>query len=70
MWISHHLTFEETSSFYFKSAYYGQGYHGLEEATKGYFHKKTNKLNTYEVVMLVALTNSPSLDPKRQLKSY
>ncbi len=69
VWISHHLTFEETANLYFKTAYYGQSYHGLKEATKGYFHKKPNKLNSYEIIMLIALTNAPSyLDPKRHPK--
>jgi hypothetical protein len=69
MWISHHLTFEETANLYFKMCYYGQGYNGLKEATKGYFNKKENELDIYEIIMLVALTNTPSsLDPKRHPK--
>jgi len=69
VWLSHHLTLEATANLYLKSAYYGHGYSGLEAATKGYFQKKPNELNHYEIVMLVALTYSPSsLNPKRHPK--
>ena len=69
MWISHHLTFEELSNLYFTAMYYGQKYTGIEHATKGYFDKKSNELNTYDVIMLVALTNAPTnLAPKRHPK--
>ena len=66
MWISHHFTFKELSNLYFKVSYYGQGFYGLREATQGYFNKREDELNIYEIIMLVALTNAPSsLDPRR-----
>jgi len=65
IWISHHLTFEETVNLYLDKAYYGHNYYGLKEASRGYFGKEPNELNIYQIMMLVALTENPQLEPSR-----
>ena len=65
-WISHHLTFEEVATLYFDKAYYGRNYYGLKTASQGYFGKEPNALNRYQIIMLVALSEYPNIDPVRK----
>lgn len=66
IWLTHHLSFKEVANLYFQNSYFSHNWVGLEEASKGYFNKKPKELNTYEIIMLVALTTAPSsLDPQR-----
>ena len=66
VWISHHLTFEEVATLYFDKAYYGRNYYGLKTASQGYFGKEPNALNRYQIIMLVALSEYPNIDPVRK----
>jgi len=68
VWISHHLTFEEVATLYFDKAYYGRNYYGLKIASQGYFGKEPNALNRYQIIMLIALSEYPNLDPLRRAK--
>lgn len=65
-WITHHLSFNNASDLFFQKMYYGQKIYGLQKASRSYFNKTVNELNIYEIIMLQAITYSPSgLNPKR-----
>lgn len=41
--------------------YFGDGYYGIQEASKGYFGKDAKDLTLYEATMLAGVPNAPSL---------
>lgn len=45
---------------YVNVIYYGSGYYGIYDASKGYFNKKPEKLNLDECTILVGIPNAPS----------
>ncbi len=58
---------------YLNTVYMGEGYYGVEAASRGYFGKSASDLQPYEAALLAALVRSPSMDspcvaPARALK--
>jgi penicillin-binding protein 1A len=58
---------------YLNAVYFGQGYYGVEAASRGYFGKHAADLEPHEAALLAALVRSPSVDapavsPSRALK--
>lgn len=58
---------------YLNTVYLGEGYYGVEAASRGYFGKSASDLQPYEAALLAALVRSPSMDspcvaPARALK--
>lgn len=46
---------------YVNTSYFGDGYYNIKEASKGYFNKLPNELNSYEATMLAGVPNAPSV---------
>ncbi len=58
---------------YLNTIYFGEGYYGVEAASRGYFSKPASDLQPHEAALLAALVRSPSTDapcvgPARALK--
>ena len=58
---------------YLNTVYLGEGYYGVETASRGYFGKPAADLQPHEAALLAALVRSPSIDapcigPARALK--
>ena len=47
---------------YLNTVYFGEGYYGVEAASRGYFGKSAGDLNLSEAALLAALVRSPSND--------
>jgi len=47
---------------YLNAVYFGDGYHGVEAASRGYFGKPAAKLEAHEAALLAAIVRSPSRD--------
>jgi 1A family penicillin-binding protein len=47
---------------YLNTVYFGEGYYGVEAASRGYFGKPAADLHTHEAALLAALVKAPSLD--------
>jgi len=59
-------------SAYLNAVYFGDGYHGVEAASRGYFGKSAAELQPHEAALLAGLVRSPSgyspsMNPKRAL---
>lgn len=51
----------EIFELYVNTAYFGDGYYGIYDASKGYFSKEPKDLNLYESTMLAGVVNAPSV---------
>lgn len=50
--------------FYLNNVYFGNGYYGIQAASKGYFSKEVKDLDLSQIAFLCAIPNNPSLyDP-------
>jgi penicillin-binding protein 1A len=63
---------DEILSAYLNAVYFGDGYHGIEAASRGYFGKSAADLDAHEAALLAGLVRSPngyspSLAPARAL---
>jgi 1A family penicillin-binding protein len=47
---------------YLNTVYFGEGYYGVEAASRGYFGKRAASLDPHEAALLAALVRSPSVD--------
>lgn len=47
---------------YLNTVYFGEGYYGVEAASRGYFGKSARDLETHEAALLAALVRAPSVD--------
>ena len=47
--------------FYLNNIYFGNGYYGIQAASKGYFNKEVNSLSLSEIAFLCAIPNNPTL---------
>jgi 1A family penicillin-binding protein len=61
---------QEILEAYLNAVYFGEGYYGVEAASRGYFGKSAMDLNAQEAALLAALVRSPATDepcisPKR-----
>ena len=52
---------DEILELYFNTIYFGEGYYGVREASKGYYKKEPKDLSLYEASMLAGIPNSPSV---------
>jgi len=72
IWISNNWTAEEAINNLLKNSYYGHNYTGVESAAFGYFNKSYEKLNIYEIALLVGIEKAPTryspwCNPKRSV---
>ena len=51
---------EDILEFYINNIYFGNGYYGIQAASRGYFDKTVERLNLSEMAFLCAIPNSPS----------
>lgn len=54
-------TKNEILALYVNSNYFGNGYYGIYEASKGYYNKEPKDLNLDEASMLAGIPNAPSI---------
>ena len=71
--IEHRYTKAQILEEYLNTMYLGEGYYGVEAASRGYFGKSAADLQPHEAALLAALVRSPSTDapcvaPDRALK--
>jgi 1A family penicillin-binding protein len=71
--IEHRYTKTQILEEYLNTVYLGEGYYGVEAASRGYFGKSAADLSPHEAALLAALVRSPSIDapsvaPARALK--
>ena len=52
---------EDIFAIYVNTAYFGNGYYGIKEASQGYYRKNPNELNLDEASMLAGVPNAPSV---------
>ncbi len=52
---------DEILELYFNTIYFGEGYYGVKEASKGYYKKEPKDLSLYEASMLAGIPNAPSV---------
>lgn len=55
------LTKDEILELYVNIIYFGDGYYGIENASKGYYDKSANDLTLEEAIMLAGLPAAPSV---------
>ncbi len=52
---------EEILELYLNTSYYGDGYHTIKEACRGYFQKEPNQMTDAESILLAGIPNAPSI---------
>lgn len=52
---------DEILELYFNTIYFGEGYYGVREASKGYYKKEPKDLSLYEASILAGIPNAPSV---------
>ena len=52
---------DEILTLYVNTCYFGEGYYGIYEASKGYYNKEPKDLNLDEASMLAGVPNAPSV---------
>lgn len=52
---------DEILELYFNTIYFGEGYYGVKEASKGYYKKEPKDLTLNEASMLAGIPNAPSV---------
>lgn len=55
------LSKEKILELYINTAYFGDGYYGLGQASNGYFSKEPKYLTLYECTLLAGVPNAPSI---------
>ncbi len=58
--IEHSFTKDEILGLYLNKVYFGDGFHGIEAAARGYFGKSASEVSLDEAAMLAGLIQSPS----------
>lgn len=59
---------EKILEFYLNNIYFGNGYYGIQAASKGYFSKEVNELTLSEIAFLCAIPNNPTMyDPLKHM---
>lgn len=57
-------TKNQIMEFYLNNIYFGNGYYGIQSASRGYFNKDVNDLSLSQIAFLCAIPNNPTLyDP-------
>lgn len=55
---------DEIIEFYLNNIYFGNGYYGIQSASRGYFNRDVDELSLSEIAFLCAIPNNPTLyDP-------
>lgn len=55
---------DKIMEFYMNNIYFGNGYYGIQAASKGYFNTEVDKLSLSQIAFLCAIPNNPTLyDP-------
>ena len=54
-------TKDEILELYININYYGSGYNGIREASRGYYNKEPIELTLAEATMLAGIPNAPSI---------
>lgn len=54
-------TKDQIMEFYLNNIYFGNGYYGIQAASKGYFNREVEKLTLGEIAFLCAIPNNPTL---------
>ena len=52
---------KEIFELYVNTAYFGNGYYGIKQASEGYYNKEPKELNLSEASMLAGVPNAPSV---------
>ena len=52
---------DEILELYINTAYYGDGYYSVKEASRGYFGKEPIEMTDYEATLLAGVPNAPSV---------
>lgn len=71
LWLLHLKTLykNEILELYLNTAYFGNGYYTVKEASQGYFDKEPKEMTDGEAIMLAGIPNAPSVyNPKVNLK--
>jgi penicillin-binding protein 1A len=65
--LEHQFSKQEILELYLNKVYFGDGLHGAEAASRGYFGKKASELNLGEAALLAGLLKAPSnYDPSER----
>ena len=59
--LEENLSKEKILELYINTAYFGDGYYGLGQASHGYFNKEPKDLTLYECTLLAGVPNAPSI---------
>lgn len=61
---------DQIMEFYLNNIYFGNGYYGIQAASRGYFNRDVNELNLSEIAFLCAIPNNPTLyDPLTEMEN-
>lgn len=61
---------EQILEFYLNNIYFGNGYYGLQSASRGYFNRDVDELSLSEIAFLCAIPNNPTLyDPLTNMEN-
>ncbi len=61
---------DEIMEFYLNNVYFGNGYYGIQAASKGYFNVDAKDLSLSQITFLCAIPNNPSLyDPVEKMEN-
>ena len=61
---------DEIMEFYLNNIYFGNGYYGIQAASKGYFNVDAKDLSLSQITFLCAIPNNPSLyDPVEKMEN-
>lgn len=55
------LSKEKIFELYVNTAYFGEGYYGIGQASRGYFNKEPSELTLFEATLLAGVPNAPSV---------
>ncbi len=63
-------TKDEIIEFYLNNIYFGNGYYGIQSASRGYFDRDVDALSLSEIAFLCAIPNNPTLyDPVTNMEN-
>lgn len=74
MFIAHELekkySKDDILEFYLNNIYFGNGYYGIQTASKGYFNRDIQELSLSQIAFLCAIPNNPTLyDPLTNMEN-
>lgn len=61
---------DQIMEFYLNNIYFGNGYYGIQSASRGYFNRDVQELSLSQIAFLCAIPNNPSLyDPVTNMEN-